>query len=40
MPRKKKETTNLETIKNLSFVMIGLLLVAICGLIVLFFEIG
>ena len=29
---------DLETIKNLSYVVIGLLLVTICGLIVLFFE--
>jgi len=39
MPRKKKEeNTNLETIKNLSYVIIGLLLVVMSGLIVLFFE--
>lgn len=40
MPRKKKENTSLETIKNLSFVVIALLMVVICGLIILFFEIG
>ena len=39
MPRKKKEKeTNLETIKNLSYAIIGLLLVVMSGLIVLFFE--
>lgn len=40
MPRKKKENNNIETIKNLSYIIIGLLMVVICGLIVLFFELG
>ena len=41
MPRgKKKNKDALENIVNLVYVILGLLLVVIAGLIVLFFEIG
>lgn len=38
--KKKKEEKNLETIMNLSYVILGLLLVVISGLIILFLELN
>ena len=41
MPRKKvNKEISLQTVMNLSYIIIGLLLVVIAGLIVLFSEIG
>lgn len=37
---KKKEISNIETLTNLSYVIIGLLLVVIAGLIMLFLELN
>lgn len=38
--KKKKEEKSLETIINLSYVILGLLLVVISGLIILFLELN
>lgn len=38
--KKKKEEKNLETIMNLSYAILGLLLVVISGLIILFLELN
>lgn len=37
---KKKEISSIETLTNLSYVIIGLLLVVIAGLIMLFLELN
>ena len=38
--KKKKEEKNLETLMNLSYIILGLLLVVISGLIILFLELN